>query len=109
VLAPFDIVAADHWVDALKEVAGVPAEWLAEVDERLGDLKNLIGEGKSPTEELIEAANYTESAGGKIDAWYAFAPGWLRTAAGSIAQIRGLSYTLSGLGLIADAGTLIST
>ena len=57
---------------------------------------------------LIAAGNFTESTGEKIDAWYAFAPNWLKTAAGSIAQIRGLSYTLSGLGLVADAGTLIS-
>jgi len=48
------------------------------------------------------------STGGKLDAWYAFAPGWLKTASGAIAGIRGLSYFLSGLGLIADAGTILS-
>jgi hypothetical protein len=108
VLAPLDIVAADHWVSALKEIASVPAEWVAGVDEKLGDIKDLIRAGKSPNEELIEAGKLIESTGGKIDAWYAYAPGWLKTAAGSIAEIKGLSYTLSGLGLVADAGTLIS-
>jgi hypothetical protein len=108
VLAPLDIVAADHWVSALKEVAGVPSEWVAGVGEQIAEIEKLIKAGKSPIEELIEAGKLAESTGGKLDAWYAYAPGWLKTAAGSIAEIRGLSYTLSGLGLVADAGTLIS-
>jgi uncharacterized protein YukE len=33
VLAPFDTVAADHWIDLLKEMAGQPAEWLSELDK----------------------------------------------------------------------------
>jgi hypothetical protein len=108
VLAPFDIVAADHWVGALKEVAGVPAEWVKEVDESIDEVNALIRAGKSPVAALIEAGDLAESTGGKIDAWYAFAPGWLKTAAGSLAEIRGFSYTLSGLGLVADAGTIVS-
>jgi hypothetical protein len=108
VLAPLDIVAADHWVSALKEVAGVPSEMVAEVDEALNEIIKLRAAGKSPIEEIIGGAKLVESTGGKIDAWYAFAPSWLRTAAGSIAEIRGLSYTLSGLGLVADVGTVIS-
>lgn len=108
VLAPLDIVAADHWVNTLKEIAGVPSEWVGEVDEKIAAAKALIRAGKSPVEELIAGGYLAESAGSKIDAWNAFAPGWLRTAAGSIAQIRGLSYTLSGLGLAADVGTVIS-
>jgi hypothetical protein len=108
VLAPFDIVAADHWVGALKEVAGVPAEWVKEVDEAINEVNALVRAGKSPVAALIEAGDLAESTGGKIDAWYAFASGWLKTAAGSIAEIRGLSYFLSGLGLVADAGTVVS-
>ena len=108
VLAPLDIVAADHWVSALEKVAGVPSEWMKQVDESIAVVNKLISAGKSPTEEIIAAANLAERTGGKLDAWDAFAPGWLRTAAGSIAEIRGLSYTLSGLGLVADAGTIIS-
>ena len=108
VLAPLDIVAADHWVSALKEIAGVPSEWVAGVGEKIEEIEKLIKAGRSPIEELIEAGKLAESTGGKLDAWYAYAPDWLKTAAGSIAKIRGLSYTLSGLGLVADAGTLIS-
>ena len=108
VLAPLDIVAADHWVSALKEVAEVPWEWLAQVGEKTEDVEKLKLAGQSRVEELIEAAKFTETAGGKIDAWWAFAPKWLATAAGAIAEIRGLSYTLSGLGLVADAGTIIT-
>lgn len=108
VLAPLDIVAADHWVSALEKVAGVPSEWMKQVDESIADINKLVSAGKSPTEEIIAAANLAERTGGKLDAWDVFAPGWLKTAAGAIAGIRGLSYTLSGLGLVADAGTIIS-
>ena len=108
VLAPLDIVAADHWVSALKEVAGVPSEWVKEVDEKIAEATKLARAGKSPIETLIEGGYLAESTGGKIDAWYAFAPNWLRTAAGSIAEIKGVSATLGGLGLVADVGTIIS-
>jgi hypothetical protein len=108
VLAPLDIVAADHWVSALKEVAGVPAELVKGVGEQVEEIEKLKSAGQPITEQLIAAARFTESTGAKYDAWYAFAPDWLKTAAGSIAEIRGLSYTLSGLGLVADVGTVIS-
>ena len=37
-----------------------------------------------------------------------FAPAWLKMAAGSLSEINGLSYALGGLGVLADAGTVIS-
>jgi hypothetical protein len=108
VLAPLDIVAADHWVSVLKEVASVPSEWLGQVDENIAEVNKLIQAGKSPVEALIKGGYLAESAGGKIDAWYAFAPSWLKTAAGSISEIRALSGTMGVLGLVADVGTVIS-
>jgi hypothetical protein len=108
VLAPLDIAAADHWVSALKEIAGVPAELVNGVGEKVEEIEKLKSAGKPFTEELIEAGKLAESTGEKYDAWHAFAPDWLKTATGSISEIRGLSYTLSGLGLAADVGTVIS-
>ncbi len=108
VLAPLDIVAADHWLDALKEIAGVPSEWIKEVDQSIETVKSLQASGKSATDALIEAGKVADSTASKLDAWEAFAPGWLKTAAGSIAGIKGLSYALGGLGVLADAGTVIS-
>jgi len=108
VLAPLDIVAADHWVDTLKDIAGVPTEWVGKVDESIKTINDLKRAGASPVEAIIEGGKLAESTGAKLDAWYAFAPGWLRTAAGSLAEIKGLSSTLSGLGLVADVGTIIS-
>ncbi len=104
VLAPFDIAFADHWIGALEKAAGQPAEWVAELGEQIDGIKT----AESPAAALVQAAHLAESTGSKIDAWYAFAPAWLRTAAGQLAEIKGTSYTLSGLGLVADAGTLIS-
>jgi hypothetical protein len=108
VLAPLDIVAADHWVSALEKIAGVPSEWDKEAGEQLDAIEAAMRAGRSQVQELQAAAQFLERTGGKLDAWYAFAPGWLKTASGAIAGIRGLSYTLSGLGLIADAGTIVS-
>jgi hypothetical protein len=108
VLAPLDIVLADHWVSVLKEVAGVPSEWVEEAVEPLDKASALLKQGKSAVEELIEAGYKLEKAGGRLDAWEAWSPGWVKTAAGSLAEIKGLSYALGGLGLVADAGTLIS-
>jgi hypothetical protein len=108
VLAPLDIIAADHWIDALKEVAGQPSDWIKEVDNSIIAIRRLQAGGEIRVNEIQEAAGLIEASGTKEDAWDAFAPGWLKTAAGSIAEIRGLSYTLTGLGVIADAGTVIS-
>jgi len=108
VLAPLDIVAADHWVSALEKIAGVPSEWQKEAGDTVNAIEAAMRAGQSQVQELQAAGRFLEATGGKLDAWYAFAPGWLKAAAGSITQIRALSYTLSGLGLIADAGTIVS-
>jgi uncharacterized protein YukE len=108
VLAPFDIVAADHWIDLLKEMAGQPRDWLQELDGEIAGIKKLLASGQDATEELIEAGGKADRINAMGDAWEAFAPGWLKTAAGSISEIRGLSNVLTGLGLVADASDLIS-
>jgi hypothetical protein len=108
VLAPFDIVAGDHWVDALKEVAGQPAEWLGDLDKGIVAATKAMETSDGAFEKLIKVANDAERVGGKLDAFDAFSPGWLKMAAGNISEIRGLSNTLSGLGMLADMGTIIS-
>ncbi|MEY9905483.1 hypothetical protein ABIA35_001699 [Catenulispora sp. MAP12-49] len=107
ILSPLDIVAADKWIDMLKEVAGQPSEWVKGVDEAVEAAEGLRAEGKSAAEALIEAAQLAERAGGEIDAFEAFSPGWLSLAARGIVGIRGLSAGLSGLGLLADGLTVV--
>lgn len=108
VLAPFDTVAADHWIDLLKEMAGQPREWLRDLDEKITEVAELQKSGAPAGEELMELGGRADRTSAMFDAWDAFAPGWLRAAAGSIAEIRGLSSALTGLGLVADASDLIS-
>ncbi len=108
VLAPFDIVAADHWIDLLKEMAGQPREWVQDLDEKIAEVAGLQQAGEPASEELQELAGKADRTAAMFDAWDAFAPGWLRAAARSISEIRGLSYALTGLGLVADASDLIS-
>ena len=52
VLAPLDIVAADHWVSALEKVAGVPSEWVKEVDEQIEAIEAAMRAGRSQVQEL---------------------------------------------------------
>ncbi|NUP49107.1 MAG: hypothetical protein HOW97_17650 [Catenulispora sp.] len=106
VLSPLDIVAADHWIGMLEKVAGQPEEWLGEIDKALDGVEALMKGGKSASEALIEAANLTERVGGELDAFAAFSPAWLRAAASGVAGIRGLSYGLGGLGILADGLTI---
>jgi hypothetical protein len=106
VLAPFDIVAADHWLGLLEKAAGQPSEWLGELDGAINTAAGLQKGGKSASEALIEAANLAEKVGGNLDAFGAFAPGWLQTAARGISGIRGLGVTLTGLGVLADLATI---
>ena len=111
ILAPFDTVAADHWIDLLKEMAGQPSEWLSELSKEYEGVESLIAGGASwvaRRDAIVDLAGKTERIGSLLDAWNAYAPGWLKGAAGSIAEIRGLSNVLTGLGLVADASTLIS-
>jgi uncharacterized protein YukE len=108
ILAPFDIVAADHWVDLLKEMAGQPSDWLKDFDDGLAKVIALRRAGKPAGEAMVELGGRAERIGAMSDAWEVFAPGWLKTAAGSISEIRGLSSVLTGLGLVADASDLIS-
>ena len=107
ILSPLDIVAADHWIDLLHEVAGQPKEWLGEVDKAINAAADLQKGGKSASEALIEAANLAERVGGELDAFEAFSPGWLKAAAGSLAEIKGLGTTLGVLGIAADALTVV--
>jgi uncharacterized protein YukE len=108
VLAPFDTVAADHWIDLLKEMAGQPREWLNDLDEKIAEVAALQKSGAPAGEELMELGGRADRTSAMFDAWDAFSPGWLKAAAGSIAEIRGLSSALTGLGLVADASDLIS-
>jgi hypothetical protein len=71
-------------------------------------VETLRASGKPAVGEIQEAANVIESTGAKEDAWYAYAPAWLKTAAGSLAEIKVLSGGLTVLGVAADAGTVIS-
>jgi hypothetical protein len=89
-------------------MAGQPRKWLADLGEKIAGIKKIMASGQSANEELIEAGGEADRTVAKFDTWEAFAPGWLKAAAGSVAEIRGLSYALTGLSLVADASDLIS-
>lgn len=110
VLAPLDMAAADHWVSALEKVAGFPRELVSELGVKIDDAEALMHQGKTTEamEALVKAGYSADRVGAQVDAWDAFAPGWLRASAQSLSEVRGLSYTLAGLGIVADMGTLIS-
>jgi RHS repeat-associated protein len=109
-LAPFDIVAADHWIGALEKMAGQPSEWVKQLGENIDAYERGAATmaSESRVQQLISLAGEADRVGAKIDAWTAFSPKWLQAAAGKLAALRGTGYVLSGLGLAADVGTIIS-
>lgn len=107
-LAPFDLAAGDFWVSQLKEVAGVTEEWVNEWGTKIDAAEARLGSGESIIKDLLELGEEGESVGQRIDAWYAFAPRWLSTAAEGLSEIRGFSNTMTGLGIAADIGTMVS-
>lgn len=111
VLAPFDIVAADHWLDVLKEIGGQPEELFEDFDKAIAAASKLIEDGApfaERVEALVEAGSALERGGSMLDAWTAFAPGWVKATASSLREIEGLDDALGALGIAADVGTMIS-
>lgn len=109
-LAPFDIVAADHWVSALERVAGQKERWGSELDDAIAQVKSGMEAlpGESHAQELMNLAGTADRINNKLYAWDTFAPDWLRLAAGKLAVIKGTGYVLGGLGILGDVGTMIS-
>ena len=108
VLAPLDMFGAHQWLHWLRWVAGVPERWLKEVDDSLSEIRDIMRAGQSAADKILDTSELIARTGSKTDAWYAFAPRWLRGAARSLSQLDGLSYGLSGLGLTVDVSTMIS-
>lgn len=107
-LAPFDLAGGDFWVSQLKEVAGVTEEWVNEWGSKIDAAEARLGGGESIIKELLELGDEGESVGQRVDAWYAFAPRWLSASAEGLSEIRGFSNTMTGLGIAADIGTMVS-
>lgn len=107
-LAPFDMAAGDFWVSQLKEVAGVTEEWVNEWGGKIDAAGAKLGKGESIVNDLLKLGDEGEAVGQRIDAWYGFAPRWLSASAENLAEIRDFGNTISGLGIVADIGTIIS-
>jgi hypothetical protein len=107
-LAAPDLALIDHWLGKLKEAGNNPAELAEDFDRDLAEAERLISEGKPARDALIKAGFSADTAIARADAWDAFAPDWVKAAARWLPQIRGVSYGLAGLAIVADTGTLIS-
>ena len=107
-LAAPDLALIDHWLGKLKEAGQNPAELAEDFGRDLAEAEQLISEGKPARDALIKAGFSADTAIARADAWDAFAPDWVKAAARWLPQIRGVSYGLAGLAIVADTGTLIS-
>jgi hypothetical protein len=107
-LAAPDLALIDHWLGKLKEAGQNPGELAEDFDRDFAEVKQLISEGKPARDALVKAGYSGETAIAREDAWNAFAPDWVKAAARWLPQIRGVSYGLAGLAIVADTGTLIS-
>jgi hypothetical protein len=73
-IAPLDMVAIDHWIDQGKEISGIPAERLREIDNLIKEIKNTSDlAAKNPM--LKEAGDLVETYGESMSAWQRWAPG----------------------------------
>jgi hypothetical protein len=107
-LAPFDLAAGDFWVSQLKEVAGVTEEWVNDWGGKIDAAGAQLASGESIVDDLLALGDEGEAVGQRVDAWYGFAPRWLSASAENLSEIRGFGGVMSGLGIVADAGTLLS-
>jgi hypothetical protein len=111
VIAFFDMMTADHWLATLERLAAVPSEWVKKFGDAVSEASEAMAAGKSPdetTELLLKAASLGEATGGKVAAWYAFAPRWLGNAADGLSTVRGASTALGVLGILGDATDMLS-
>ena len=110
-LAPLDILTADRWISILTKIATHPEKLLEPVDESLAEAARLMADG-APLGETRSAFAKTaaaiERAGTERDAMSAFEPSSVQLAERAAPGIEWAGRALGGLGLIADAGTLIS-
>ncbi|MGD0555177.1 MAG: hypothetical protein ABSA93_09385 [Streptosporangiaceae bacterium] len=106
-LAPFDFAMGDAVIDFVKNAAKFPTERVSELDDALEEAKG-VSDLAARSRLLIDLGEEFESAGNSIQTWTDLAPGWMRAAAESMAEIRGFGNTMSVLGIIADTGTVVS-
>jgi len=110
-LAPMDILTADRWISILTEIAKHPAKLLEPVDQNLAEAARLMADG-APLDETASAFAKTaaaiERAGAERDAMAAFEPSSVQLAERAAPGIEWAGRALGGLGLLADAGTLIT-
>lgn len=110
-LAPLDMVTADRWISILTEIAKYPAKLLEPVDQNLAEVARLMADGASPQETasaFAKAAAAIERAGAERDAMAAFEPSSVQLAERAAPGIEWAGRGLGVLGIVADAGTLIT-
>jgi hypothetical protein len=110
-LAPLDMVTADRWISILTEIAKHPAKLLEPVDQNLAEVSRLMADGASPqetTSALAKTAAAIERAGAERDAMAAFEPSSVQLAERAAPVIEWTGQGLGLLGIVADAGTLIT-
>jgi hypothetical protein len=99
-LAPSDMAAADTQLEVLKELAEVLDKWGGDSNEGLEFVEELMREGKNASSEIIE--------GGYAYDRLLEEPGLMGAIMKSLPEIEAAGYTLTGLGVLADVGTVIS-
>jgi hypothetical protein len=110
-LAPLDMVTADRWISILNEIAKHPAKLLEPVDQNLAEVARLMADGAPPQETasaLAKTAAAIERAGAERDAMTAFEPSSVQLAERAAPGIEWAGRGLGVLGIVADAGTLIT-
>lgn len=99
-LAPFDLAAGDQQLEFLAELAETLEKWAGEGNEGIKGIKELRSQGNSAVEELIEGGYTFDRMVSNPRLW--------SMVMRNLTEIKGAGYTMSGLGILADIGTIIS-
>jgi hypothetical protein len=103
-LAPFDLVALDHWLERGVEISGIPAERVRELGKLINQIED-TSDLATKSQLLKDAGELAETYGESISAWERWAPSWLQTL---YPLSEGGGRVMAGLGIIADIGTMVS-
>jgi hypothetical protein len=98
-LAPFDLAAGDHYLEALAELAETLEKWAGERNKGVKLVIEMRDKGLNRVSELIEGGYTLERMESDPALW--------GTVMRSLSEIQELGYTMTGLGIIADIGNII--
>lgn len=98
-LAPFDLAAGDHYLEALAELAETLEKWAGQGNKGVELVIEMRDKGLNRVSELIEGGYTLDKMESDPALW--------GTVMKSLSEFKAAGYTMTGLGIVADIGNII--